>query len=236
MGQRSRAAQRGRRHRRRNRQLPDTPHRIARRRPPGCAARVGFHPGIRSTAHSILGRPWAHLRRSLPRPASARQRAVVLPGRSGWPARRGRRVSDGDGDHQAHHWARLAADWTARLLRLSFRYVGVRATSRRPRSHRTSAHERAPQGPAEVTTIPEGTTILDVREPEEFADFHLDGAINVPLGTIIDGYTPPEAAPGTIVVCARGARSAQAVAALDARGVTGTASLRGGVEQFRPLG
>lgn len=97
---------------------------------------------------------------------------------------------------------------------------------------RTSA---PPQGPAEVTTIPEGATILDVREPEEFADFHLDGAINVPLGTIIDGYTPPEAQPGTIVVCARGARSTQAVAALDARGVTGTASLRGGVEQFRPL-
>ncbi|OIR46377.1 molybdopterin biosynthesis protein MoeB [Corynebacterium sp. NML130628] len=93
-----------------------------------------------------------------------------------------------------------------------------------------------PQGPAEVAVIPEGATILDVREPEEFADFHLDGAINVPLGAIIEGYTPPEAKPGTIVVCARGARSEQAVAALEARGVTGTASFRGGVEQFRPLG
>lgn len=81
----------------------------------------------------------------------------------------------------------------------------------------------------EVSEIPPGAPVLDVREPEEFAAFHLPGSVNVPLGQIIAGETRAEPAPGTVVVCASGVRSAEAVAVLQARGVTGIASLRGGM-------
>ena len=78
-----------------------------------------------------------------------------------------------------------------------------------------------------------GACIIDVREPTEFAEFHLPGAINVPLAEILGGYTPPAVENGAVVVCARGARSAHAVDALARRGVTGLASLRGGLTRFR---
>lgn len=91
--------------------------------------------------------------------------------------------------------------------------------------------EDPPRGPAEVAELTEGATLIDVREPAEFATSHLPGAINVPLGRIVDGYTPPELENGGVVICASGVRSAQAVAALAERGVRGVASLRGGMER-----
>lgn len=88
-----------------------------------------------------------------------------------------------------------------------------------------------PAAPAEVTLadITRETTVVDVREPAEFAAGHLPGAINVPLGDILAGATPDELENGGVIVCAAGVRSAQAVAALEARGVSGLASLRGGL-------
>lgn len=91
--------------------------------------------------------------------------------------------------------------------------------------------EDPPRGPAEVAELTEGATLIDVREPAEFATSHLPGAINVPLGRIVNGYTPPELENGGVVICASGVRSAQAVAALAERGVRGVASLRGGMER-----
>ncbi|WP_342319548.1 ThiF family adenylyltransferase [Corynebacterium mayonis] len=90
-----------------------------------------------------------------------------------------------------------------------------------------------PHGPAEVDAPAPGATVIDVRTPEEFARSHLEGAVNVPLDEILAGRTPAEAENGAVVVCARGARSAQAVAALEARGVRGLASLRGGLQRYR---
>lgn len=91
--------------------------------------------------------------------------------------------------------------------------------------------EDPPQGPAEVEELTQGATLIDVREPAEFATSHLPGAINVPLGRILNGYTPPELENGGVLICASGVRSAQAVAALNARGIRGVASLRGGMER-----
>lgn len=91
-----------------------------------------------------------------------------------------------------------------------------------------------PHGPAEVDAVAPGAFVLDVREPAEFAEFHLPGSKNVPLGEILSGATPPELENGAVVVCAGGVRSARAVEALSARGVAGLASLRGGVDKLRP--
>lgn len=112
----------------------------------------------------------------------------------------------------------------------TWEYVPVVADPAVTERVRTAA---PPAGPAEVDTVPPGAAVLDVREPAEFADFHLPGAVNVPLGDILAGTTPQGPA---VVVCAGGVRSAQAVAALEDRGVTGLVSLRGGLDRLRELG
>lgn len=115
-------------------------------------------------------------------------------------------------------------------LTMSWEEVPVLAD---PAVTRRVLHDAPPHGPAEVDAPAPGATVIDVRTPEEFAQFHLAGAVNVPLDEILAGHTPAEAETGAVVVCARGARSAQAVAALESRGVRGLASLRGGLERYR---
>jgi rhodanese-related sulfurtransferase len=65
----------------------------------------------------------------------------------------------------------------------------------------------------------ENALVIDVREPYEFADGHVPGATLVPLGTVPQrmGELPSDRT--VYVVCAVGARSAQAAAFLAARGI-----------------
>ena len=67
-----------------------------------------------------------------------------------------------------------------------------------------------------IAELPPDATILDVREPFEWAAGHVDGAIHVPMGDLPATIAQ---APGRIprdrtvyVVCAVGARSAQVTA------------------------
>ena len=53
-----------------------------------------------------------------------------------------------------------------------------------------------------------GATLVDVRTPEEFAEGHVPGAVNIPLGTLAAAKLP---AGELYVYCHSGARSAQAV-------------------------
>ncbi|GAB2502984.1 ThiF family adenylyltransferase [Corynebacterium atrinae] len=84
------------------------------------------------------------------------------------------------------------------------------------------------QGVREVSTIPDGAVLIDVREPPEFATSHRPGARNVPLQVILDGEWLPPEGETVVMYCASGQRSATAVAALAARGIVGPASLVGG--------
>jgi rhodanese-related sulfurtransferase len=74
-------------------------------------------------------------------------------------------------------------------------------------------------GVADVTA---DTVLLDVREDDEWADGHIEGAIHVPMGQIpaavSDGpeWLRPEAP--VVVVCAVGARSARVAAWLNMQG------------------
>jgi rhodanese-related sulfurtransferase len=59
--------------------------------------------------------------------------------------------------------------------------------------------------------LADGASLLDVREDDEWAIAHIDGACHIALGTIPDrlGEVPND---GPIyVICARGSRSARAV-------------------------
>ncbi|MBV6405218.1 MAG: rhodanese-like domain-containing protein [Flavobacteriales bacterium] len=68
--------------------------------------------------------------------------------------------------------------------------------------------------------LPAGATIVDVRTPAEFAEGHVEGSVNIPLGSLPQELPRLRAIPGPIVlVCASGGRSAQATAWLRAQGM-----------------
>lgn len=84
----------------------------------------------------------------------------------------------------------------------------------------------------------EGAFLLDVRTPEEYAQGHIPGSMNIPLQTIesVDEVVPDLSA-NLFVYCRSGARSAQAAAMLKQMGYTnvknfgGIAAYRGKVER-----
>ena len=73
--------------------------------------------------------------------------------------------------------------------------------------------------------------IVDVRTPEEFADGHYPGAINIPHETILDGLSQLGVTQVTPVIlyCRSGNRSGQAEQALQEKGFT-EATNAGGLE------
>ncbi len=66
-------------------------------------------------------------------------------------------------------------------------------------------------------------TVIDVREPEEFATGHVDGAINVPPRTLLSGDNQLTSVPkdaNLIVYCRTGSRSQVAIHMLKDMGYT----------------
>ena len=66
--------------------------------------------------------------------------------------------------------------------------------------------------------IENGALIVDVRTSGEFKDGHIKGALNVPLDEIGDAMSWLQKDVPTVVVCASGSRSGQAVMILKANG------------------
>jgi rhodanese-related sulfurtransferase len=68
--------------------------------------------------------------------------------------------------------------------------------------------------------LPQGLVVLDVREDDEWAAGHIQGAVHIPLmelPTRLGEFVELEA-PQTLVVCKAGGRSARAVAYLAQQG------------------
>lgn len=89
----------------------------------------------------------------------------------------------------------------------------------------------------EVTAVPASAVLIDVREPGEFSNFSIPGAVNVPLAEITAGGVVPAEITGAgnrlvVVYCAGGVRSATAVRALREAGVAGPVSLAGGIDAW----
>jgi rhodanese-related sulfurtransferase len=59
-----------------------------------------------------------------------------------------------------------------------------------------------------------GATIVDVREPDEFAEGHVPGAISVPLSVLDERLSEIEASDVVYVICRSGNRSLRAAAML----------------------
>lgn len=82
--------------------------------------------------------------------------------------------------------------------------------------------------------LPEDVTVLDVREPEEWAAGHIEGALHVPLGLLPQQvHEVPEGR--VLVVCKVGGRSAQAATWLGQQGHE-TINLDGGMLDWAAAG
>lgn len=91
---------------------------------------------------------------------------------------------------------------------------------------------------AELTDpLPEGTSVLDVREPVEWEHGHIEGALHIPMMELT-GRLDEMPIGHTVVVCRVGARSAQVVAYLTQQGHD-VVNLEGGmvdwVDAGRPM-
>jgi rhodanese-related sulfurtransferase len=67
--------------------------------------------------------------------------------------------------------------------------------------------------------LAEGARLVDVREPDEYRDGHVPGAIPVPLATVPDELDRFRGDGPTYVICRSGGRSLRACEYADAHGV-----------------
>ncbi|WIM67376.1 rhodanese-like domain-containing protein [Corynebacterium breve] len=94
---------------------------------------------------------------------------------------------------------------------------------------------------AHVNDVPEGAQFIDVREPDEYAEAHAKGTVNLPLSQFVqlcDQINPDEPA---YIICRSGGRSAQAIEYMEqSRGWDNGINVLGGtnewIEQQLPLG
>ncbi|HWQ24188.1 MAG TPA: molybdopterin-synthase adenylyltransferase MoeB [Gaiellaceae bacterium] len=85
---------------------------------------------------------------------------------------------------------------------------------------------------------PDPPLFVDVREPDEWEEGHIPGAIYVPRGRLesrIEGLVPDKARP-LVVYCASGARSAFATKVLSEMGYTDVVNLAGGIVDWKRNG
>ncbi len=83
--------------------------------------------------------------------------------------------------------------------------------------------------------LEQGYKVLDVREPEEYQQGSVPGALHIPRGILesnIENYIPDYEQP-LIVMCASGVRSVFATETLNQMGYTTVVSMDGGFKQWK---
>jgi rhodanese-related sulfurtransferase len=81
-----------------------------------------------------------------------------------------------------------------------------------------------------------GAFILDVREQSEWVQFHIPGAVLIPLGSLPDQLAKVPKDQPIIVVCRTGHRSAQGRDILLQAGYKNVTSMTGGVTEWQAKG
>lgn len=96
--------------------------------------------------------------------------------------------------------------------------------------------------PAEVTVEQamelrdEGAFILDVREPDEWKQFHIPGATLIPLGELAARVSEVPQDKQVVVVCRTGRRSLEGRNILVSAGFSQVTSMTGGVTEWQAQG
>jgi rhodanese-related sulfurtransferase len=80
-----------------------------------------------------------------------------------------------------------------------------------------------------------GAVVFDVREPDEYEDAHVPGAILVPLATVPDRLPEFPTAGEVYIVCASGGRSRRAAGFLRANGIDAV-NIAGGTKAWLAAG
>lgn len=83
--------------------------------------------------------------------------------------------------------------------------------------------------------LPEGLVVLDVREDDEWASGHVDGAVHVPLRELPARVDELPADAQVLAICHSGGRSAQATGYLVQRGIDAV-NLDGGIVAWQRAG
>jgi molybdopterin/thiamine biosynthesis adenylyltransferase/rhodanese-related sulfurtransferase len=89
-----------------------------------------------------------------------------------------------------------------------------------------------------ASRLDDGALVLDVREPDEYNEGAIPGAIHIPRGHLeaqVEGKISDKNAP-VVVYCAGGVRSAFAVKTMSELGYTGAESLEGGFGRWKDEG
>lgn len=91
---------------------------------------------------------------------------------------------------------------------------------------------------AALASAPGGPLLVDARSPEEYAEGHVPGAINVPFNEVAARVAELEAgrARGIVTYCEHGPRSMLAQRALAKAGFTNLAQLEGDMSEWRRSG
>ncbi|MBK5224281.1 MAG: molybdopterin-synthase adenylyltransferase MoeB [Acidimicrobiia bacterium] len=93
-------------------------------------------------------------------------------------------------------------------------------------------------GAAEASIAVPGTVLLDVREPDEYEQGAVPGAIHIPRGQLessIENRVPEKDAP-VVIYCAGGTRSAFAAKTMEELGYTDVVSVIGGFNRWKDEG
>ena len=92
--------------------------------------------------------------------------------------------------------------------------------------------------PAEIAALlaADSIVLIDVREPNEYAQARIEGAVLVPLSRFDPHALPDSNGKRIIFHCGIGGRSAKAVAACQAAGVAVDSHMRGGIQAWIAAG
>lgn len=81
-----------------------------------------------------------------------------------------------------------------------------------------------------------GAFLLDVREPSEWNEAHVEGAVLIPLGELSTRVSEIPTDQDVLIICRSGNRSAQARDILRAAGLPRTTSINGGINAWMSAG
>ena len=81
-----------------------------------------------------------------------------------------------------------------------------------------------------------GAVVVDVREPDEYVEGHVSGAVNVPLATVPDNLDTFRRNVPVYVVCHSGGRSMRACEFLVAQGIDTVINVAGGTSGYAAHG
>lgn len=89
---------------------------------------------------------------------------------------------------------------------------------------------------AAAAALDRGAFLVDVREPDEYAGFHVPGAHSIPQSQLADRMDEIPSGGEVLVICAGGVRSLKAAAFLTQAGMSNVSSVEGGSNGWRDAG